>query len=453
MPQTQINCPRCRQPITALIEQLFDVTADPQAKQRLLGGVSNRAQCPSCGYNGQLATPVVYHDADKELLLTYFPVEMGLPVNEQEKMIGPLINQVVNRLPAEKRKAYLLRPQSHLTYQSLVERILGADGITPEMLKAQQERVALIERLLTASAEDVRAEILKQEVALLDEQFFALFSRLLQSAAASGQEQVAQQLAAIQEQALSGSEFGRKLKAQVGEVEAAAQSLQQAGRELTREKLLEIILAAPNEDRVQALVSMARPGLDYVFFQTLSERIEAAGGEDKQRLTGLRERLLEYVNELDRQMEETLREATGFVEMLLAAPDIAQATRENLGAVNEPVIQVLNAMLREASEKQDADRLNKLRQLVAVLQEASAPPPEFALIEQLLEAPDDAAIQQLLEANAAQITPQFMEALAGLAAQTENPPAETSAEDRIVATRLQAVYKAALRFTMQRNMK
>jgi hypothetical protein len=110
--KTQIACPRCRQPVVAQIEQLFDITADPGAKQRLLGGVSNYAACKNCGYNGPLATPIVYHDNDKELLLTYFPPELGLPVNEQEKMVGPLITQVTNRLPAEKRKGYLLRPQA-----------------------------------------------------------------------------------------------------------------------------------------------------------------------------------------------------------------------------------------------------------------------------------------------------------------------------------------------------
>jgi hypothetical protein len=45
-----------------------------------------------------------------------------------------LISQVTNRLPAEKRKAYLLRPQSFLTIESMLERILAADGITKEML-------------------------------------------------------------------------------------------------------------------------------------------------------------------------------------------------------------------------------------------------------------------------------------------------------------------------------
>jgi DNA-directed RNA polymerase subunit RPC12/RpoP len=112
MPQTQISCPRCRQMIPANVEQLFDVTHDPQAKQRLMSGQSNYARCPHCGYEGRLATPVVYHDNEKELLLTFFPAELGLPVNEQETMIGPLIKQVVDRLPAEKRKGYLFKPAS-----------------------------------------------------------------------------------------------------------------------------------------------------------------------------------------------------------------------------------------------------------------------------------------------------------------------------------------------------
>ena len=117
MPQTQVSCPRCRQPVPANVEQLFDVTSDPGAKQRLLGGVSNFVRCPYCGYEGRLATPIVYHDNEKELLLTFFPPELGLPVNEQEKMIGPLIKQVMDRLPAEKRKAYLLSPKPNLTFE------------------------------------------------------------------------------------------------------------------------------------------------------------------------------------------------------------------------------------------------------------------------------------------------------------------------------------------------
>ncbi len=228
--KTQIPCPRCRQPVVAQIEQLFDITSDPGAKQRLLGGVSNYAVCQNCGYNGPLATPIVYHDADKELLLTYFPPELGMPVNEQEKLVGPLITQVTNRLPPEKRKAYLLRPQSFLTYQSLVERILGADGITPEMIQSQKKRVALVERLLGAASPEARSEIIKQEASLLDAEFFSIFNRLIEGASASGQEQYIAQMDAIQKQLLAESEYGRKIAEQANEVQEAIKTLQAAGQ-------------------------------------------------------------------------------------------------------------------------------------------------------------------------------------------------------------------------------
>ncbi|NMC52308.1 MAG: hypothetical protein GYA48_01545, partial [Chloroflexi bacterium] len=126
MAKTSVACPRCRQPVIADIEQLFDMGTDPQAKQKLLSGMFNVIQCPSCGYTGQTPRPLVYHDPQKELLLTYFPPELGLPVNEQERLIGPLINQVVNSLPLEKRKAYLLRPQSMFTFETLIEKVLEA---------------------------------------------------------------------------------------------------------------------------------------------------------------------------------------------------------------------------------------------------------------------------------------------------------------------------------------
>src|SRR5512146_803625 len=151
------------------IEQLYDVGADPAAKQRLLSGAANFIQCPNCGYQGNLATPIVYHDPDKELLLTYFPPELGLPVNEQERLVGPLITQAVNRLPNEKRKAYLFRPQTMLTLQSMIEKVLEGEGITREMMDASQQRLNLVQRLMSASSADVRQEIVRQESRLIDE--------------------------------------------------------------------------------------------------------------------------------------------------------------------------------------------------------------------------------------------------------------------------------------------
>ena len=455
MPQTQVSCPQCRQKITANIEQLFDVTQDPGAKQRLLNGVSNVANCQFCGYHGRLATPIVYHDADKELLLTFFPPELSVPLDQQEKTLGPLIQKVMDRLPPEKRKAYLLKPQANLTYESMIETILGKDGITPEMIKEQQERMMLIERLLQASSPDVRSEIIKQNEKLIDEQFFALFSRLLPRTANAEQEAVVKQLADIQKQLLEETEFGRGLQESVGELEAASKALQEAGQSLTREKLLDMVIEAPNDARIQAYVSMARGGMDYTFFQNLSEKLDAAQGEEKEKLGELREKLLDYINEVDRQVEERLKEAQAFVEKLLEQEDVAKATRENIQSFTQESVDVVSQMLRQASEKNDYVRMGKLQKMMEVLQEASAPPPEVAFIEQLLEAPDDAAIEKMMSENEDKINEDLMNTLGGLMTQLEaqgQQAGQGGAQAKELTEKLGSVYKKALKFSMKKNM-
>jgi len=452
MPQTQVSCPRCRQPVPANVEQLFDVTSDPGAKQRLLGGVSNFIRCPFCGHEGRLATPIVYHDNEKELLLTFFPPELGLPLNEQEKMIGPLIKQVMDRLPAEKRKAYLLKPTANLTYESMVETILGKDGITPEMIKTQQERVTLIDRMLQATSAEIRSEIIKQNEKLFDEQFFGLFSRLAQSAAQSQQPKLAEALGGVQEQLLKETEFGRGLAESVGEMEAATKSLQEAGQGLTREKLLDMVVAAPSDARIRAYVSLARGGMDYSFFQTLTDKIEKASGDEKQKLEHIRERLLDFTNEADRQIEARYKQAQQFIETLLKQEDIAKATQDNLQSFTQDAVDIVQQMLRQASEKNDYALMGKLQKMIEVLQQASAPPPEVAFIEQLLEAPDAAAVDKMLNENAEAVTDQFMEYLSGLVTQIEAQAGQGNAEAKALADKLGEVYKTALKFSMKKKM-
>jgi hypothetical protein len=440
--------------IPANVEQLFDVTQDPGAKQRLLGGVSNMANCPFCGFHGRLATPIIYHDADKELLLTYFPPELGMPLNQQERTIGPLINQVMDRLPPEKRKAYLLKPQANLTYESMLETILAKDGITPEMIKEQQDRMTLIQRLVQASSPDVRTEIIKQNEKLIDEQFFALFSRLLPRTASPEAERAAKQLAEVQKQLLEETEFGRGLKESVGELEAASKALQEAGQRLTREKLLDLVIEAPNDARIRAYVSLARTGMDYTFFQNLSEKLDKAKGDERQKLENLREKLLDYVNEVDRQLEERFKETQAFIEKLLEQEDIAKATQENIQSFTQESVDLVSQMMRQASEKNDYVRMGKLQKMIEVLQEASAPPPEVAFIEQLLEAPDDAAIEKMLAENEDMLNEDMMNMLSGLMAQLEgqagNGPGGEQARE--LAKKLESVYKTALKFSMKKKM-
>ncbi len=444
MPKTMINCPNCRQPVSVEVEQLFDQGFDPSAKQRLLSGAFNLVQCPHCGYQGNLATPIVYHDPAKELLMTFVPAEIGLPRNEQEKVIGSMINQVINNLPQEKRKAYLLQPQSALTVKGLIERILEKDGITHEMIEAQQKRLNLIQRLMTAS-QDVLEEIANQEDRIIDAEFFGLLRRLVEASMMNGDRESAQALAELQQKLMPITTFGRELQSQSREVEAAVAELRSAGDGLTREKLLALIENAPNEARLNAYASLARPALDYSFFQLLSDKIERARGDGRTRLVELRTRLLELTSQIDQQMKERANTARILLDEVLNSENIEESVLANLSAIDEFFVQELNSAMEASRGKGDLDQISKLQQVVNVLEQMSAAPPEVALIEELLDAPDDAGLDQLLAEHQDEITPDFISALANVMGQVE------AGDDKEFAQKVQNVYRKALRYSMQKN--
>jgi len=445
MPKTQVSCPKCRQPVVAEVNQLYDVNVDPSAKARLLSGAINLIQCPVCGYQGNLATPIVYHDSDKELLLTFIPPELGIPRNEQERMIGNLINQVINKLPQEKRKGYLLNPQTALTLQGLVERVLEADGITKEMIQAQQQRLSLIQRLASASDESVRVEIAKQEDNQIDAEFFAILSRLAETALVNGDRESAQQLAELQKSLLPITTYGQQIQAQTKEIEGAIADLRAAGKDLTREKMLEFVINTSNDVRLSALVSFARPLMDYTFFQMLSERIDRARADGRGRLIELRSKLLEMTQAIDRQVEEHVRQTREGINKILQANDVAAAMEQTLAAVDEFFIREVNQLLEEARRQGDLAKSGKLQKMLEVIQQASAPP-ELALIEEYLDSTDEQSMQKFLEAHKDAITSEFLDLLANIAVQMQ------SGDDQEFAQHVMLANRQALRFSMERSI-
>jgi hypothetical protein len=446
MPKTRINCPNCRQPIMADIDQLFDVGQDPTAKQKILAGSFNLAACPNCGYQGMIATPLVYHDPNKDLLLTYFPPELGMPINEQERTIGPLITRVTNSLAPEKRKAYLLQPHSMLTIQTMVERILAADGITKEMIQAQQDRMNLLQRLMNASDESID-EIAVKEDALFDSDFYNLLNRLIEASAVNGDQESAKRLGDLQKKLLPKTTFGRQIQEQSKDVEAAIQALQSAGNSLTREKLLEMVIKAPNPTQLSVLVSLGRPGMDYEFFTMLSVRIDRAQGEDREHLTILRNQLLEMSQAIDKQMQERLLQSKKNIAMIMQAKDIKGTMIQNISLVDEFFVQAFNEEMEAARKTGDLEKISKLNQIEEVVEKASAPPPEVELIQELLEVADsETELNKKLQAHKAEITPEFMDILSNLLVRTE------SGEDVELKVRLNKVFSSALQLTMSANL-
>jgi thioredoxin-like negative regulator of GroEL len=128
---------------------------------------------------------------------------------------------------------------------------------------------------------------------------------------------------------------------------------------------------------------------------------------------------------------------------------VEKVTRESIEGFTQDSVEVVNQLLRQASEKNDYTRMGKLQKMVQVLQTASTPP-EIAFVEQLIQLPDDAAVEQMLTENDAMVNQQFMEALGGLVAQMEaqgdNPEAKAMGE------KLSEIYRIALKHSMKKNM-
>jgi hypothetical protein len=448
MAKTQANCPRCRQPVLAEVNQIFDLHTDPLAKQKLLSGVVNFMHCPSCGFEGMLSLPIVYHDPEKELLLTFFPPELGVPINEQEKQLGALINRVLGSLPNDKKKAYLLQPQAMLTYQTLLEKILEADGITKEMLEEQQKRINLLQRLLTTPKPD-QLTIVKQEEGLIDASFFALLSRLLQSAVTQQDEKTSKELAELQDLLFKETKVGKEIYTQAKETEDAIKSLQEAGKDgLSRDKLLDLILKAPSETQLTTLVSLARTGIDYSFFQLLSEKIDSAQKEEKQKLINLREKILKLTDEIDKHIQAEYDQVKQLLETIITSENIEQSVEKNLSKIDNLFIQVIENELAAARKKADLERISKLERIMIVVEKATEPPAEFKLIQELINTTSEEELQNKLQEHLSEITPEFLDLFNNIIVQSEGKNTDVKVLDKI-----KEVYRSVLRFSMMKNIK
>ena len=448
MPKTQTSCPACHQPVIVEVQQLFDLAQEPQAKQKLLSNAVNTIHCQACGYQGMVSVPIVYHDPDKELLLSFFPPNLNIPLNEQEKQIGPMINKVIDNLPQEKRKAYLFQPQSMFTYQTMIEKILEADGITKEMLEDQQKKIKLLEKLLTTPKEN-RLQVIKEDEKQFDIGFFSIFSRIIQSSISQGDESSKQELLDLQQLLFENTEVGKSLLEQTKETEAAIKALREAGKDgLTREKLLDVVSDIKSAIGLTTIVSYARSGMDYAFFQLLSEKIESESDpKEKERLTDLREKLLALTDEIDKRIKEEVDKSKSLLEEILNAPNIEEELMKKIELISEFFIQNLESELSQARKKGDLERLNKLEQVMIVIEKVSAPPEGVKLLESMLTTKSEEEIDVLISENKEQINDEFLGLLNSIIAQTENQP-----EQKETAEKLKAIFRKVLKFSMKSKL-
>ena len=422
---TQIRCPRCDTSFVAQVRTVIDVGQEPELKEQFLRGQVNYVQCPQCGGGGLLSTVLVYHDPAKELLLTYVPAELNMPADQQEKLIGGLVNAIMNELPAEARKAYFLQPKAVLTVDSLYDTILEADGISKEALEAQRAKLKLINTLLAAVEDDKTLDKLVEEHrGELTYEFFLLLSDAIEAHQADGHDDRAQAMQSLRE----------KLLQRVTPVMPTT-----SPKGSTYDELIELLRKAQGGSEWRSTIAVNRPRLDYGFFQALTAKIEAAqvanDRETVTKLTELRQKILEELDSQDKRIREAQDGASLLIMELSEAQDLEAAVRQHSEEINEIFIGLLVRYQDAAKARNDTARAQKLGKIldtaINVIEEKL--PPDVRLINKLLRAEHPEGTNAILEEYRGLLTDAFLETYDKYIADLEK------ARDKELAEHLKAV--------------
>lgn len=423
--RTTLACPRCGHRFPAIVEQILDVGRDPQVKTRFLSGRVNMVACPNCGHTLGVGTPLLYHDPNKELLIIHIPMELNISPSERENIIGDLTRRLTNGIPPEKRRAYLLQPKQALTLPGMIDMILDADGITREMREAQREKVRVMEMFLQVSPENW-SQVAQEQAAHLDREFLDMLLTLADNAAATGREDMAQGLTVLYSFLLENTPAGQQTLAAAREqervVREVADRLQQIGSKLTRQDFMAMVLEyADDADRLQALVGLMRPAFDYTFFQELTGRIESASGEERERLTRLRDRLLELTRAIDQQTQAVLQRAADTLRVIVNSEDIDAAIRPRLELIDDTFLAVLQANIQAAEDAGDERTRQRLElvldRVMAALRESA--PPSLRLINDVLSAESEDEARRLIAEQATALGPEFLALIEAIALDLE----------------------------------
>jgi hypothetical protein len=442
--------------MVAELFQVLDVNREHQLKEVLLAGGLNLAQCQVCGFQGQLPVPLVYHDKDKELLLTFSPPDLKKTMQEKEAALAPLLKQVIDNLEPQDRKGYLFQPQAMLTMNNLVKNVLLADGITEEMIQDQQEKMRLLDNLFNQEGEQLTKAV-RDNNDVIDHEFFALFAEIAQRILASRDEVSAQKVKDVQDALMAETDVGKEILAESQEIQAATKSLEALGKNLTRSSLLDLVINAPTLARVKALAGLVRPAMDYEFFQTFTDMIEKADEKSRKSMVEKRNLILKVTQEIDEQLQLRLSSAVESINRIIEMDSIQEGLMQNLALVDQFFVQALSSEINSAEKSKNEDRKNRLIELYQMIQELSAPP-ELKKVEELVAvAHDNEKLQAALNGIEPDVSEKVIGYLTSIISNYEEQSAQEDAvkQEQLTETlqKLKVVFNELLRKSMQNKMK
>jgi hypothetical protein len=297
-----------------------------------------------------------------------------------------------------------------------------AEGVSREQLESQRRKLRLLGRLQDATSDEVVEVIARENEKDLDYEFFLLLNNLAERMTVQGDEVEAGRLRTLRQKLLQYSDAARQ-----GDV--------QSEQIISKEDILESLLAAEDEEQQKSLVAAARPLLDYGFFQTLTammERAEQAGdAEEAQQLLDLRSKLLDWTDELDAEAKKIWQRKGKLIEEILRSPDWRSALEPKWQEIDPVFLTILSSnvqLAKEQGNEQAATMLQQLADLALVIAREHAPP-EVQLLNQLLEADYPDATQRILEQNRDRLDTDFLalidDVIGSLAAQERGEDIET----------------------------
>ena len=118
-----IKCPKCAQMSDITVWTSITVKDSPDLKADLLKGKINIFRCPSCSHMGLMPSPMLYHDEDKRLMISFSPCSD--PVLK-EQLFENIERSSKESGELEKLEGYNLRFITD--YNELLEKILIFDN-------------------------------------------------------------------------------------------------------------------------------------------------------------------------------------------------------------------------------------------------------------------------------------------------------------------------------------
>lgn len=355
--------------------QIVDVGRDPALKSALLSGrLSN------------LAAPFIYHDPAKQFAFVLMPMELNMRDTDQQRVIGQLTQNVMRGLPETAPRAYLLQPKMFFTLQSLIEAILEGDGISPDVLRKQQENIDLLREMARATDEASLRAKARENDTKIDTAFFDILNASIDANLNQGREAAANQLAGLQKVLLEETTYGKRINARMVVLETFQKSP-------TREVLLDQLVGAPDAESREMLVTLGRQLLDYAFFQQLTQKIDSADAEGKDKLIALRKEVQETRDKVDEASRAYMQEKAGLIQAIASSKNPVETAREREAEIDDTFFSVLQANAQEAQRRGDEQTLKALSAIndIGMQIMTERQPPEVQMVNALLSAnyPDE----------------------------------------------------------------